>query len=156
MFTINRSFITLGFLALIALSGCASILNPYSSDFTCPKTEGGKCVSVNDAYTESLQQRAPLQGGSEGKNEKTETAPADLGYQASLYKKMQRLLDDPVTPIVVPPIVMRVLFLPYPGDDHELYGYRYAFMFVDEPRWLLGDYLRETPGAKSSAGRGAH
>ncbi len=64
---------------------------------------------------------------------------------------MQRLLDDPVTPVVVPPTAMRVLFLPYPGDDHELYMPRYVFMFVDEPKWLLGDYLREAVPAEKNA-----
>jgi len=43
------------------------------------------------------------------------------------------------------------LILPYPGDDHELYMPRYVFMFVDEPRWLLGDYLREAVPAEKNA-----
>ncbi|MDH5543683.1 MAG: TraV family lipoprotein [Nitrospinota bacterium] len=35
-------------------SACASVMNPYEGDFTCPKTHNGKCVSINEAYEESI------------------------------------------------------------------------------------------------------
>ncbi len=139
--------------AVILLAGC---LSPYSSDFKCPKTEGGKCVSLAEAYDESLRQNngpagSDNQADSGKDKDGAHAADPETGYQASLYKKMQRLLDDPVTPIVVPPTAMRVLILPYPGDDHELYMPRYVFMFVDEPSWLLGDYLRGAAPAGKNA-----
>ena len=34
------------------LSGCAFI-NPYDSEFSCPETSKGKCVSVNRAYNDA-------------------------------------------------------------------------------------------------------
>jgi conjugal transfer pilus assembly protein TraV len=50
--------------------------------------------------------------------------------------------------VVVPPQVMRVLILPYTGDERELYMYRYVYMFVDEPRWLLKNPLSESGEAE--------
>ena len=40
------------FTGFALLSGCA-VFNPYASDFTCPGSAKGKCVSVNAAYKES-------------------------------------------------------------------------------------------------------
>ena len=39
---------------IFALSGCATIVNPYEEDFTCPETLGGKCTSMSEAYDESI------------------------------------------------------------------------------------------------------
>lgn len=117
------------FLALLTmpLAGC---LNPYASDFNCPETYNGKCVSVSDAYKES---RANFFGPAQG---------TDPGlYQDTLYDRMAGLLKEPETPMVVPPKVMRVLMLPYEGQDEELYLFRYAYIFTDRPRWVLTDPL---------------
>jgi conjugal transfer pilus assembly protein TraV len=62
-------------------------------------------------------------------------------YQEALYKELAGLLKEPLTPIVAPPKVMRVLLLPYKGDSNELYMLRYIYFFVEEPKWILGDYL---------------
>ena len=60
-------------------------------------------------------------------------------YRSALYDRFNGLLKEPVTPIVAPPKVMRVLLLPYTGQDNEFYMLRYVYFFVDKPRWLLGD-----------------
>jgi len=60
-------------------------------------------------------------------------------YRAALFDKFTGLLKEPVTPVVAPPKTMRVLLLPYTGQDNEFYMLRYVYFFVDEPRWLLGD-----------------
>ncbi len=38
---------------VFSLPGCA-VINPYESDFSCPETFHGKCISVQGAYDESL------------------------------------------------------------------------------------------------------
>lgn len=44
-------------LAGLIMSGCSSVLMPYSDDFSCRKsTEGGTCGSVTQIYTQSFQQ----------------------------------------------------------------------------------------------------
>jgi conjugal transfer pilus assembly protein TraV len=39
----------LSFISALVLSGCAGVMNPYSSDFQCPETDKGKCVSFQTA-----------------------------------------------------------------------------------------------------------
>ena len=60
-------------------------------------------------------------------------------YRSALYDKFSGLLKEPKTPIVAPPKVMRVLLLPYTGQENEFYMLRYVYFFVDKPRWILGD-----------------
>lgn len=109
---------------LLFLSGC---LNPYSGEFKCPKTENGKCVSVTDAYQEAASPGAIT------------TASLPAGFEGALYRRLTGMLEAPETPLVAPPKVMRVLLLPYEGDQEELYLTRYAYLFTDRPRWVLTD-----------------
>lgn len=121
-------------LLTMLLTGC---LNPYAGDFNCPETDNGKCVSVEDAYHESKGRLIGTPG------------PSDSGdYQEALYGRMARLLKEPETPMVAAPKVMRVLMLPYEGNDEELYLYRYAYIFTDRPRWILTDPLKTSQGEK--------
>ena len=59
--------------------------------------------------------------------------------ESALFDKFSGLLKEPVTPVVAPPKTMRVLLLPYTGQDNEFYMLRYVYFFVDEPRWFMGD-----------------
>ncbi len=150
-------------LLILSPAGCAGVLNPYSSEFNCPKTYNGKCVSVSEAYRESLQVREHKEeegndpNTCEGKSEECNTGQELAGqgpspedntagenrYYEALYKELGGLIKEPVTPLIAPPRAMRVLFLPYKGDRDELYMFRYIYFFVDRPRWVLGDYLTE-------------
>ena len=121
------------FLSLV-LEGCAGTINPYSSEFNCPKTAEGKCVSVSAAYEESIRKGPSV--GSAGKD-----VTGTSSYERELLSKLTGLLKEPSAPMVSPATVLRVLFLPYPGDEKELYLYRYAYVFAEDPTWLLGDYL---------------
>lgn len=132
----GRYLILVLFLSL-ALSGCAAWINPYASDFSCPKTGDGKCVSVSTAYEESLN-KEPRSGspGSAGK-------PGDgvSAYEQEMFRKLAGMIKEPNAPLVKPPTVMRGLVLYYPGDENELYSHRYVYFFVDRPTFVLGDYL---------------
>lgn len=149
-----RKVVLLIGLALITLlTGCASVLNPYKSDFHCPETDKGKCVSVQNAYLESIQQNYKEED--EEKSEKLKDVDYSVPkeddgkrvqkqnnvYQEALYRELAGLLNEPLSPMVAPPVVMRVLLLPYKGDTNELYMLRYVYFFVDGPKWILGDYL---------------
>lgn len=141
--------------ASLASSGCA-IINPYESDFSCPDTFHGKCISVQGAYEEALSGKddayvrdintciggnCPDQGVSDGPPVKSGTVE-DRNYNAyrsSLYNRYDQLLREPQTPVVAPPKVMRILLLPYKGESGEFYMYRYAYFFTEEPKWILGD-----------------
>jgi len=62
-------------------------------------------------------------------------------YRSALYDKFGNLLKEPQTPVVSPPKIMRVLLMPYTGQENEFYMLRYVYFFVDEPRWLLGNSI---------------
>ena len=67
--------------ALFASGACASVMNPYEGDFTCPKTNNGKCVSINEAYEESIN-------GKKVEKPKAETKPV------SMHKRDESYLDS--------------------------------------------------------------
>ncbi len=148
-----QRLIMIALIVMLGGAGCSSILNPYDSDFKCPKTENGRCVDIETAHEESLAKtgrknsdagKPPCEGkGCEEKagDIKDRAPAADIVYQEELHKKLAGLLAQPVTPVVAPPSVMRVLMLPYKGDDNELYMLRYVYIIVDGPKWIMGDYL---------------
>lgn len=150
---------TLSATGIVLLSGCA-LLNPYESSFSCPETSNGKCVSVQTAYKESatpVVSKSPetatdrkdetcrgenLADGActDGKMDAAlNSTSLENRYRTALFDKFSGLLKEPVTPIVAPPKTMRVLILPYTGQDNELNMLRYVYFFVDDSRWLLGD-----------------
>jgi len=139
-------------IAAVLLCGCSAALNPYESSFNCPETEKGKCVSVEKAYGESLNPLVkPEAAGKEGAcrdcGKENVTGPAPTGeekeYRDALFRRLAGLLKEPETPMVAPPQVMRVLLLPYKGDGGELFMPRYAYFFLDGPKWILDGYLVE-------------
>ncbi|SNB45426.1 type IV conjugative transfer system lipoprotein TraV [Geobacter sp. DSM 9736] len=134
---------------------CASVRQVYMEDAAgpqpakpAPKTdcttvysgiEGeGPVTACTDAATadtgktaSEISSTAPAPGNAEETNFNQ--------YRSALYDKFNGLLKEPRTPIVAPPKVMRVLLLPYTGQDNEFYMLRYVYFFVDKPRWILGD-----------------
>jgi len=138
--------------AAFYMCGCSAVLNPYQSSFNCPETGKGKCVSVQKAYSDSLNPLVkPETGAGEGEcHECGKDKSADSGssreesqYRGALFKRLSGLLNEPETPMVAPPQVMRVLLLPYRGDGGELFMPRYAYFFLDRPQWILDGYLVE-------------
>jgi conjugal transfer pilus assembly protein TraV len=156
---VNKALIAIG---VLTMSGCA-LMNPYDSNFSCPESSSGKCVSVQTAYSESATPAGTISKAiADHKGESCSPEDASAGtcidgekgvkltsaskedsnynhYRTALFDKFSGLLKEPVTPVVAPPKTMRVLLLPYTGQDNEFYMLRYVYFFVDEPRWLLGD-----------------
>lgn len=153
------------FVFCLAFYGCAGILNPYSDEFSCPKTYKGKCVSIQKAYEESLDPNfkepednsyryelnkkkgcsggdCNKKGGNIGVLSMDTSLTSDKGegaYLDSLYKKMSSLLKEPSTPLIVPPKIMRVLIFSYTGDGEDLFMPRYVYFMADKPKWMLLD-----------------
>ena len=125
-----RSRFCLVLLSALSLAGC---LNPYASKFSCPDPDNGKCVSMENAYAESMTPRLDP-----ARPQHSET---NSFYREALYGRIAGLLTEPETPVVVPPKVMRVLILPYEGEGNELYMLRFTYIFTEPPRWALADSL---------------
>lgn len=136
-------------LMMSLLTGGCAVLNPYESEFKCPPTYAGRCISVQDAYTEDRKQeldalrtqiaiQAQAGGGGEVQGA-AEALPEAKSYRAALYDRMASMLQEPQTPVVLPPKAMRVLFATYRGLDNELIFQHYNYFFVQEPQWVLGE-----------------
>jgi len=137
-------------LAVLVFSGC-SIFSPYNSKFQCESPDKGKCVSVQKAYEESMgkgnfhgkvvgKHGSSKDKGGEKEMKDVKSSSAEESYRESIQREMANLINAPVTPLLVPPKVMRVLVLPYP-DKSVLYMPRYIYIMTDKPRWIIGDYL---------------
>ncbi|HEY6874237.1 MAG TPA: type IV conjugative transfer system lipoprotein TraV [Geobacteraceae bacterium] len=112
-------------------SRCTSTYNGMEGggmETTCSEPSPGETDKV---AARTLAPATPLTGNIEEKNYNQ--------YRSALYDKFNGLLKEPQTPIVAPPKVMRVLLLPYTGQENEFYMLRYVYFFVDKPRWILGD-----------------
>ena len=143
----------LGVIMAALSSGCSTVgeaINPYSADFKCEMKENGRCISMTGAYLGSLQ-RDPgnARNGKNGKNGKSTIDPpgsatSETAYQEALFKKLSGLLEEPTTPVIAPPKVMRVLLLPYKAEK-DLCMYRYVYFVVDDYAWVLTNDL---PGGK--------
>ena len=161
-----RGYIFVLFMFCLLMAGCGKAVNPYESEFSCPQPEKGKCVSIPEAYRESLQQseirdynlaKEAFSSGS-GKEKKKKgkedthkeafvrgyllLSPAERQYVESLYGVLTKLLKNPQTPVIMPPKVVRVLILPYEGDGGKnLYSARYIYVIVEDARWVLHNVL---------------
>lgn len=144
------------------LSGCASILNPYNSEFQCPEPYKGDCVSTTTAYERSVsgedEERHTIckEGECSKKNGKkapveqesqSEVKPEGV-YQENLFRELSSLIEEPETPVIAPPNVVRILLLSYTGEDNQFYGWRYVYFMDGSPKWIYGihDRTRKNPG----------
>lgn len=139
------------------LGGCA-VFSPYDSEFMCSATDDhGRCVDVDGAYAEAVAgRRNPRGRDSQHADPDAEVEPAAReaaaysAYRESEYREMRSLLDQPVTPLVKPPKVLRTLITAYPSSDRTLYTPRYVFWFADEGAFVIGDYLNALPPARDT------
>ena len=129
----------LGISLLFILSGCAGIMNPYESEFSCKgKGSVGKCATTPEIYAEEVGKKpngAPLTAT------EAQFSPGESAYHEAEMNKVTKLLKQPVTPVAVPPAVMRTLILPYQGENGELNMPQFVYMMIDKPKWIMGDYL---------------
>jgi len=69
---------------------------------------------------------------------------AESAYREASLAKMAKMLKEPVTPIVVPPSVMRIWMAPRQGENKGVLDMgRFVFMMVEDPHFVMGDYLNQ-------------
>lgn len=131
-------------LLLSLLSACSSVkdvVNPYEENFKCrAKDSEGKCVDTPTAYKDA---RYPAPVPEPGTPPQAGGMPniniAKLDAQNSRYKTLASLLENPEAPMLNPPKILRVLVLPYKGDNNELFMTRYAYLEIEKAQWILTD-----------------
>jgi conjugal transfer pilus assembly protein TraV len=150
-------------LPLLLLSGCGGvgrIVNPYEENFKCrTRDDAGKCISTPSAYKEARFPDADNASETSCTNANGYTIacpPAtpdasnihQLTAQNSRYKTLTELLAEPNKPMLEPPKVMRVLMLPYTGENDELFMTRYVYLKLKESQWVLTDISEKAKAAQ--------
>lgn len=125
---------------LFGVSGCAQVkdaVNPYEENFRCKaKDSEGQCLDTQAAYKEA---RLPDGQGDENSN------TSQIEAQNSRYKALTDVLEAPETPVLDPPKIMRVLLLPYKGENNELFMTRYAYLEIEPSQWVLTEVSEKKP-----------
>jgi len=126
--------------ALALVSGCAGVkdaVNPYEENFRCKaKDSDGKCLDTPTAYKEA---RLPDSPGGENIN------ASQVEAQNSRYRALTDLLEAPKTPVLTLPKILRVLLLPYKGENNELFMTRYAYLEIEPAQWVLTEVSEKKP-----------
>jgi conjugal transfer pilus assembly protein TraV len=161
--------LTVSLLLLPGVAGCAavgSVMSPYPEKFGCKNSDHGVCIHPETAYEDAVAGRTSRSDPavtndkrllrSKGHEHSSATpvpsaragraalAPdAYAGYRDSLYRELQDLIEQPVTPMLKAPRTVRTLILPYADRQRpeRLYMPRYVFSILDRPEWVVGDYL---------------
>ena len=144
--------------ALATLGGCAtlgSVMSPYSEKFSCKNDDHGQCIHPEQAYADAVagatsksdpavtRDKSKLRDRGDRERAASRNTASYADYRSSVYRELQGLIEQPVTPMLKPARTVRTLILPY-ADQHRpdrLYMQRYVFSILERPQWVVGDYL---------------
>ncbi|MFP7756243.1 TraV family lipoprotein [Thermodesulfobacteriota bacterium B35] len=136
-----KVFLILAALALSACSPLKNAVNPYHENFKCRAGEDtGECIDTPTAYRKARYPEPEPMPAAPGTQQATQPAePANLTAQGQRYKVLAGLLREPRKPLLQPPKILRVLLLPYRGEEDELFMTRYVYLKIEDSRWILTD-----------------
>lgn len=150
---------------LAMLPSCAtvgSLMSPYSEKFDCKNSDHGQCIHPDQAYDDAVAGRTSRSDPAVTADKKllkdnpakaTDMAGQQArqrgasgsfaGYRDSVYRELEGLIDEPVTPMLRQPRTVRTLILPYADRQRpdRLYMARYVYSILEAPSWVVGDYL---------------
>lgn len=121
-------------LFMLLLTGCGPVLNPYNEDFKCrAKDDAGECIDTPTAYQKARHPEIDAEPTPASAN----TAQQEL--QDNRYRIVAELLQEETKPLLQPAKILRVLLLPYKGEDEELFMSRYVYLKIEDSQWVLTD-----------------
>lgn len=104
---------------LILLTACGPLqetVNPYNENFKCrAKYDAGECIDTPTAYKKARYPEPVSVDGTEP------AAGITREIQDNRYRLVAGLLKEQKKPLLQPPKILRVLLLPYKGEDDELF-----------------------------------
>lgn len=74
-------------------------------------------------------------------------------YEEEKLKKTLSTLKESPMPLRLPDTILRVMFLPYVDSKNVLRNSYYAFLKVEDGKWVLGEYLTSPNTRKSTKAR---
>ena len=131
--------------AAIAFSACTPLgdaINPYEENFKCRASDDeGKCVDTPTAYKLARYPDPEVDMAIEGDPNAQLNGMniKKLTVQDQRYKTLTGLLEQPKKPLLQPPKILRVLLLPYKGENEELFMTRYVYVKIEDSKWILTD-----------------
>ena len=126
---------------VVLLSACAPLqdaVNPYEENFKCKsKDDAGECIDTTAAYKKARYPDADPEPDRELANGITKEV------QDNRYRVLAGLLKEEKKPLLQPPKILRVLLLPYKGEEDELFMSRYVYVKIEDSKWILTDLAEE-------------
>ena len=120
------------------LTGCGPVLNPYNEDFNCrAKDDAGECIDTPTAYQKARFPETTTEVQSGPSNDLNQK------IQDNRYRALADLLQEEKKPLLLPPKILRVLLLPYKGEDEELFMSRYVYLKIEDSKWILTDLAEQ-------------
>lgn len=157
-----KSLALVTLLSSFLLTGCGIL--PYHNEFACKLEDGyGKCISSDAAYDEAVTgadygheiTEDGVKNDPKGSAAKpaaslaTPVKPTNAAYETyrdRVYKQTAKLIEEPQTPVIRKPTVVRTLIMSYsPGLDSQIaYMPRYVYSMLEGPKFVLSQYQLNT------------
>ncbi|HBA58625.1 MAG: hypothetical protein CL602_01590 [Alteromonas sp.] len=148
-------------IGLIGLSGCSSLI-PYEEEFACKRPDNmGKCINTEQAYEEArsgnsvtpfakpVSKREEEEEDSDAETRPTlnlHLASPNYGYSQYLdanYRETAKLLKSGITPVLSNGDTIKIVLVPNRVTDKMLLSERIMYVIIEEPEFIMGDYLIE-------------
>ena len=113
--TIRAAAMILALPVFGTLGGCAtlgSVMSPYSEKFSCKNDDHGQCIHPDKAYADAVagvasksdpavtRDKKLLRDSKSARISGKAASGAFEGYRDSVYRKLQGLIEQPVTPML--------------------------------------------------------
>ncbi len=135
--SVRYSFLLFFFL-LTACGPLQETVNPYNENFKCrARDDVGECIDTPTAYKKARYPE-PVSG-----EEVEPPTGITREIQDNQYRLVAGLLQEEKKPLLQPPKILRVLLLPYKGEDDELFMSRYVYVKIEDSKWILTDLTEE-------------
>lgn len=125
----------LSFCSFLILTGCSSLLNIGSPEYSCKGLpDGGQCLSARDVYEETNNGVVPVPLGDKITVEKTDSYSTNDGVVNNYITPYT--VGQPI-PIRTPSQVMRIWISPWEDKSGDLIMPGFIYTEIEPRRWIV-------------------